>query len=765
VGNRESIQYGNGAHGVHIYDELNRLTNLTNYTSLSSFAYTLYANGMRYSVTETLDETRTVTYGYDNLNRLEQETALESTQTYGYTADYTYDTVGNRTYREITIYNSSGVEHLHTKYDYDTATDRLNWEKHRNSQIAMAVPFGNETLYAYADDSGGVFYKTAAGKSIGSFKAYLLGLPSKWGRYSLIIAWSLLAFTLLFPTFGRFVYRRAFLSKKESGACVGHGFRRKPRFSLLTRTICLLLAFVFILGPNEFNNLAQADVLYASLSTSTWATIDRTIEYDYDDNGSLIRKTTWNSEIGSGTKTEEITYTYNLQNRLTKVATDPDPYSSTNTVDYAEYKYNDSGIRVSAYTYQSTDGGTNRTNEKTVLYLIDSANPTGYAQPIVELTFNKANPDPATDTPAAIRSYTIGDDVIAQSDTPGTAAATEYLLYDGQGSTRQVTDATIDGNNDIIDSYSYDAYGMMLGGNPSSTSPAATNLLYTGEQFDTDLQQYYLRARYYNPSNGRFNRMDPYSGNTQDPQSLHKYLYGHANPVNNIDPSGMFTINGMTVVAAIMSTLMTIIKSKIIWAAAAFAATLIGIQYFSRTNILKEPYLGYIRDSSQRNRLKPELVAAIIAAEQSDLNLDDIFFDVASAKRGRSSSIGLGQVIVDTAIEHNLVNSSSRSTVIERLQEPEWNIEATAKYIRIIADMASEKIGPFYGSSAWGPSYSNVDLRTLKLDGNEWDYKNDATVILIGSEYTSKPWDNRIMFDWGLTVLKFYREIESNNVF
>jgi len=81
---------------------------------------------------------------------------------------------------------------------------------------------------------------------------------------------------------------------------------------------------------------------------------------------------------------------------------------------------------------------------------------------------------------------------------------------------------------------------MMLGGNPTSAAPAATNLLYTGEQFDTSAQQYYLRARYYDPSNGRFNRMDDFTGNTQDPQSLHKYLYCHANPVNGVDPSGKF---------------------------------------------------------------------------------------------------------------------------------------------------------------------------------------------------------------------------------
>ena len=63
---------------------------------------------------------------------------------------------------------------------------------------------------------------------------------------------------------------------------------------------------------------------------------------------------------------------------------------------------------------------------------------------------------------------------------------------------------------------------MMLGGNP--TTPAGTNLLYAGEHFDTHQQSYYLRARWYNPSNGRLNRLDPFASNNHDPQSLHSSL-------------------------------------------------------------------------------------------------------------------------------------------------------------------------------------------------------------------------------------------------
>ena len=81
-----------------------------------------------------------------------------------------------------------------------------------------------------------------------------------------------------------------------------------------------------------------------------------------------------------------------------------------------------------------------------------------------------------TETPDSIRTYVIGDDVIAQTTDNGTTT-TDYLLYDGHGSVRQLVDST----GTVIDSYSYDGYGVMLGGNPTPASPAATPLLYASE--------------------------------------------------------------------------------------------------------------------------------------------------------------------------------------------------------------------------------------------------------------------------------------------
>jgi len=61
---------------------------------------------------------------------------------------------------------------------------------------------------------------------------------------------------------------------------------------------------------------------------------------------------------------------------------------------------------------------------------------------------------------------------------------------------------------------------------------------YRGEQYDSDLNLYYLRARYYNPATGRFLSRDPEDGKPYDPKTLHKYLYADGDPVNAKDPTG-----------------------------------------------------------------------------------------------------------------------------------------------------------------------------------------------------------------------------------
>jgi RHS repeat-associated protein len=113
-----------------------------------------------------------------------------------------------------------------------------------------------------------------------------------------------------------------------------------------------------------------------------------------------------------------------------------------------------------------------------------------------------------------------------------------------------------DTNGVVSDRYSYDAYGLALDFTFGTLTPLRTAMLYSGERFDSDLQQYYLRARYYNPVVGRFGAQDQVDGTPNDPLSLHKYAYTQNNPVNMRDPSGN---EGELISTAFTMTIMDII--------------------------------------------------------------------------------------------------------------------------------------------------------------------------------------------------------------
>src|SRR5262249_25961173 len=78
-----------------------------------------------------------------------------------------------------------------------------------------------------------------------------------------------------------------------------------------------------------------------------------------------------------------------------------------------------------------------------------------------------------------------------------------------------------------------------------STGSTPNLYLYSGEQFDPDLNLYYNRARYLNVNTGRFWSMDPFEGNLQDPLSLHKFLYVASEPVSYLDPSGKLAASNL----------------------------------------------------------------------------------------------------------------------------------------------------------------------------------------------------------------------------
>ena len=55
-------------------------------------------------------------------------------------------------------------------------------------------------------------------------------------------------------------------------------------------------------------------------------------------------------------------------------------------------------------------------------------------------------------------------------------------------------------------------------------------------------QLIFLRARWYNPADGRFQSRDTWGGNYIYPITLGKWIYANSNPTTYSDPSGYFAI-------------------------------------------------------------------------------------------------------------------------------------------------------------------------------------------------------------------------------
>lgn len=53
-------------------------------------------------------------------------------------------------------------------------------------------------------------------------------------------------------------------------------------------------------------------------------------------------------------------------------------------------------------------------------------------------------------------------------------------------------------------------------------------------------QLIFLRARWYNPADGRLQSRDTWGGNVKSPMSYNAWLYAYANPLTYVDPTGHY---------------------------------------------------------------------------------------------------------------------------------------------------------------------------------------------------------------------------------
>jgi hypothetical protein len=189
--------------------------------------------------------------------------------------------------------------------------------------------------------------------------------------------------------------------------------------------------------------------------------------------------------------------------------------------------------------------------------------------------------------------------------------------------------------------------------------------------------------------------------------------------------------------------------------------------------------LQVIQAGADANRLEPELVTAIILAEQRDQSqVEDARDFIGGFVLGRNTSVGLGQVLPSTARRNDLfsdlltnraspmAHTTARANInpswmIRVLASDELNIVAVARYIRVVADDGATR------SIATLPKtkkvFPGIDLAAYAKHSSAWPVDN---VGALGMYYTSRAWtDSLDSAGWGWFVMQAYADVKAAKVF
>ena len=244
------------------------------------------------------------------------------------------------------------------------------------------------------------------------------------------------------------------------------------------------------------------------------------VDYQYDGNGNRIKKTEGERETR---------YRYNQKNQLLqKEDADGISYFTYDRQGGIMEEKNAAGNRRFTYnnlhqqTQVETETGNiqkNRYDVEGLRYeLIENGRRTSFVYHNGEFLHEKGEE-------AGLSKETISYHLGAGIEAFQRDSKTYYYHQDEQLNTTLISDEKAA----IRNHYQYDAFGAGL----EAVEALPNRIRYTGQQYDEQTGQYYLRARYYNPVLGRFMQEDVYQGD-----GLNLYAYCRNSPVVYYDPSG-----------------------------------------------------------------------------------------------------------------------------------------------------------------------------------------------------------------------------------
>jgi len=470
------------------YDVLSRLASITysNTPTTPNVTYQYDANGNR---TQMSDGTGTVGYIYDDTNRMTSATRGSDVFSYLY---YAGGQLKQVTYPDSTVIG----------YQYDS-DERLCTVTLGGLTTSCSSPLSNTTGYTYdaAKNLTSKTYPSANGyvstlayddadrltsvtnaKSGTTLSSFSFGSLDGVGNPR-----SLSAYLNGATTTTNYTYDNL---DRLTGACnftgcsgqglTGLGYTYDPVGDRLTQITFGSPNVTTTYAYNPDDKLCWAYVGTSSNGCSSppaGATI-----YTFEANG---------NETGAGTAT----YAYDLENRMTSASVG----GATTT-----YAYDGDGNRLSATTSGATTGYLWDTNETLPLLALERSGST------------------------TLRDYSYG----AGLNSMATGGFNYFYLQDAYSNVANVTSSS--GTAEWT--YANDPFGTA---SVTQNDPMApTNVMrFSGQLLDAATSLYYLRARVYDPSLGRFLEIDPMPSNPADPYTA-TYAYSADGPTVFSDPSG-----------------------------------------------------------------------------------------------------------------------------------------------------------------------------------------------------------------------------------
>ncbi len=530
---------------VYRYDLQDRLVEATSPDGTITYSYDAAGNRASHATASSSGTATSTSIEYDSLNRPVKQTDTVGTGANAKVTETTwkFDANGNKVEQHVKtttgttpVDANSGIKSI---YSYD-ALNRLTGIEQRRANDATAT--GLIASYAYTLNARGqktqvveISSAIAGANSVSAItrtKTYTYNARNQLTQEKVVtVAGSSTATRQIDYTYD----------------AAGNQSQKVDAFTAAGATTAQTTTTAYTVDAND--RLTTEAVGGAVTGTTT---------YQYDTNGNVIKKTKVTTAPTAATNITDYTWAnHGGRNVLTSV-TLPNGQKTS-------YRYDAIGNKI-ADTKQANSTVAPSSTDQSTAYLIDGN--TSFAQVMQTVTANATGSNASQLNGSRVFNRALDGELLSQQNIGG-VAQTLIPLADAHMSVRAIADAT--GANSaapsLIAEFAHEGYGASA--DVASSAPldaqaqaalAANNATltafgYDGEQIDADTGLVYLRARWYDPANGRFLSMDSHPGAATNALTLNDYLFASGNPIDGRDPSGEFDMGGMMSSIGTLATL------------------------------------------------------------------------------------------------------------------------------------------------------------------------------------------------------------------